>query len=49
MKVELFFPALMLAESLGACVVCAVKGDFNAAAYWLLAAGLTTVVSFKPF
>jgi len=49
MKVELFFPALMLVESLGACGVFAYKGDFNSAAYWLLAAGLTAVVTFSPF
>lgn len=49
MKIELLFPAVMIALSLAAAIVYYDRVNYNLAAYWLLAAGLNIVVTFQPF
>ena len=49
MKIELLFPIAMIVQSLGASTVFFIKGIYDPAAYWLLAAGLSAIVTFQPF
>ena len=46
MKIQQFFPALLIALDLAAAVVYGAEGDWRRCTYWLAAAWLTTTVTF---
>ncbi|MFB3926401.1 MAG: hypothetical protein ACE14T_10145 [Syntrophales bacterium] len=46
MNKEQIFPTVIIALSLGASVICAFKGDWHRATYWIAAAVLNASVTY---